>query len=69
MEQAEKRDTADYGEETEKSFYACSAQDCTGLIPSLPRDGGELEAYEELYPYIQDPVGKRREERIEKDKK
>ena len=43
-------------EPAEKSFYACSAQDCTGLIPSLPRDGGELEAYEELYPYIQKPA-------------
>ena len=37
---------------TEESFYACSAQDCTGLIPSLPQDGAELEAYEELYPFL-----------------
>lgn len=31
---------------------ACSATDCTGLIPSLPQDEAEMEAYEDLYPYI-----------------
>lgn len=56
MKQDKKKETPDYMEPAEKSFYACSAQDCTGLIPSLPRDGGELEAYEELYPYIQTPA-------------
>lgn len=30
----------------------CSAQDCTGLIPAGPADDGELENYEELYPYL-----------------
>ncbi len=37
----------------EDSFYACSARECTGLIPSLPKDGAELEAYEDLYPFVQ----------------
>jgi hypothetical protein len=29
-----------------------SAQDCTGLIPAGPVDEDELEAYEELYPFL-----------------
>lgn len=33
-------------------IQACSATDCTGLIPSLPQDEAEMEAYEDLYPYI-----------------
>lgn len=33
-------------------IQACSATDCTGLIPSLPGSSAELEAYEELYPYL-----------------
>lgn len=31
---------------------ASSAQDCTGLIPSLPKEKEELESYEELYPFL-----------------
>ena len=31
---------------------AASAMDCTGLIPSLPRDEEEILSYEELYPYL-----------------
>ena len=34
------------------NIQACSAMDCTGLIPSLPQDEAEQEAYEDLYPYI-----------------
>lgn len=30
---------------------ACSATDCTGLIPALPADDAELESYEALYHY------------------
>lgn len=30
---------------------ACSATDCTGLIPSLPSSEEELEAYEEMYRF------------------
>lgn len=33
-------------------IQACSAMDCTGLIPSLPQDEAEQEAYEDLYPYV-----------------
>ena len=40
----------------DESFYACSAWDCTGLIPSLPENEEELDAYEDIYPYIQRPV-------------
>lgn len=29
-----------------------SAQDCTGLIPSLPTEKEEIENYEELYPFL-----------------
>lgn len=36
----------------DSDIQACSATDCTGLIPSLPQDEGEVEAYEDLYPYI-----------------
>lgn len=34
---------------------AASAMDCTGLIPSLPVSGAELESYESLYHY-QPPI-------------
>lgn len=30
---------------------AASAMDCTGLIPSAPKSGAELDSYEDLYPY------------------
>ena len=33
-------------------IQACSSMDCTGLIPALPEDEAQREAYEELYPYI-----------------
>ena len=33
-------------------IQACSTMDCTGLIPSLPQDEAEKEAYEDLYPYV-----------------
>lgn len=34
------------------NVQACSATDCTGLIPALPETEEELNAYEELYPYL-----------------
>ena len=34
------------------NIQSCSTMDCTGLIPSLPQDEAEQEAYEDLYPYI-----------------
>ncbi|MDO5425922.1 MAG: hypothetical protein Q4F41_19655 [Eubacteriales bacterium] len=30
---------------------ACSATDCTGLIPAGPVDKAQLEAYHALYPF------------------
>ena len=30
-------------------IQACSSMDCTGLIPSLPQDEAECEAYDALY--------------------
>lgn len=35
----------------DKNMNACSAYDCTGLIPSAITDESEIEAYEQLYPY------------------
>ncbi|CVI71917.1 hypothetical protein NDGK_02372 [Clostridiales bacterium CHKCI001] len=29
-----------------------STTDCTGLIPAAPTSKAEMEAYEELYPYL-----------------
>lgn len=29
-----------------------SLQDCTGLIPAAPANDGEIENYEELYPFL-----------------
>ena len=34
------------------NIQACSTMDCTGLIPTPPKDDFEQESYEELYPYI-----------------
>lgn len=33
-------------------IQACSATDCTGLIPAMPEDEAQMEAYEDLYPYL-----------------
>ncbi|MFT4105146.1 MAG: hypothetical protein QM657_05220 [Lacrimispora sp.] len=33
-------------------IQACSTTDCTGLIPAAPESEAELEAYEDLYPYL-----------------
>ena len=35
----------------DKNMNACSAYDCTGLIPSAITDESEVESYEQLYPY------------------
>lgn len=32
-------------------IQACCAQDCTGLIPSLPVNEEELESYADLYHF------------------
>lgn len=39
-------------EDADLDIQACSATDCTGLIPALPQSEAELESYEDLYPYI-----------------
>ncbi|MDO5344296.1 MAG: hypothetical protein Q4E91_00920 [Lachnospiraceae bacterium] len=36
----------------EFDLQACSAMDCTGLVPSPPRSEAELDSYEELYPFL-----------------
>lgn len=41
-----------HGEFRGLDMPVCSAGDCTGLIPSLPRDEEEILSYEELYPYL-----------------
>ena len=33
-------------------IQTCSTMDCTGLIPAAPQSEAELEAYEDLYPYM-----------------
>ena len=35
-------------------IQACSATDCTGLIPALPETDAEFEHYQDLYPYLPD---------------
>lgn len=38
-------DEDDYG-------FPASSYDCTGLIPKKPENEDELEAYEDIYPYL-----------------
>ena len=38
----------------ELDIQACSATDCTGLIPALPETEAELEHYQDLYHYLPD---------------
>lgn len=33
-------------------IQACSSTDLTGLIPATPETEEELEAYEDIYPYL-----------------
>ena len=37
---------------------SCSATDCTGLIPSAPKNKAEQDSYEELYHYQPKPPAK-----------
>lgn len=41
-------------DDTDMELNTCSACDCTGLIPSAITDEDEIEAYEEIYPYLSD---------------
>lgn len=33
-----------------------SSMECTGLIPALPETEAEMEAYEEMFPYLTPPL-------------
>ena len=48
-------------EDCDIDVQTCSTMDCTGLIPSLPQDEAEKEAYEDLYPYVTKAVSSDRE--------
>ena len=58
MEKYNFKDNSDLKNNTAENLFddsdiqACSATDCTGLIPALPQDEAEVEAYEDIYPYI-----------------
>lgn len=41
-------------DDLDMELNACSTCDCTGLIPSAITDEDEIEAYEEIYPYLSD---------------
>ncbi|MFR5601542.1 MAG: hypothetical protein ACLTKI_03920 [Lachnospiraceae bacterium] len=64
----------DTSKETKKTdefdidIQACSTMDCTGLIPSLPQNKDELEAYEDLYPYITHSVKIKNQDDVAKQK-
>lgn len=49
----DRRHDAYAGSHNEFDFdvQACSATDCTGLIPSLPLNDAELESYNDIYPF------------------
>ncbi len=48
---ANKKEKDPYGINQDTGF-ACSAQDCTGLIPALPESEEQIERYQELFPYM-----------------
>lgn len=39
-------------EDFDVDIRACSAMDCTGLIPGVVHSKAEQESYENLYPYL-----------------
>jgi len=43
-----------YNEDRDIDINACSATDCTGLIPSLPQDEAEKDSYKALYHFEAD---------------
>lgn len=51
--QKKEPEKTDYKEFSDSCFSksVCSANDCTGLIPSLPSSEAELDAYEEMYQF------------------
>ena len=60
MEKYNFKDNSDLKNNTAENLFddsdiqACSATDCTGLIPALPETDAELEHYQELYHYLPD---------------
>lgn len=48
----EKRQSLTAKNNYDVDIQACSAMDCTGLIPATPETDEELEAYEDIYPYL-----------------
>ena len=52
MEKTSKQSIAYREHDDSGGIQACSATDCTGLIPSLPESEDQLEAYEALYPFL-----------------
>ena len=57
MKEAKKKQTASYTDlmGLDKDFdyltNACSACDCTGLIPANPMEDGALDSYQDVYAY------------------
>lgn len=51
----EARNGSPHTQDLDKDFdyltNACSACDCTGLIPANPMEDGALESYQEVYAY------------------
>ena len=45
-----------------------STTDCTGLIPAAPVSKAEMEAYEELYPYLPSAVTEEKKKKQDKRK-
>lgn len=43
-----------YNEDVDIDINACSATDCTGLIPSLPQNEAEKDSYRALYHFEAD---------------
>ena len=51
IEEPPKNDPYGFDDPNPLDIKACSASDCTGLIPALPQSESELESYAELYHY------------------
>lgn len=49
---SDKKETTTSKNNYDIDIKTCSTMDCTGLIPANPCTEDELEAYEDLYPYI-----------------
>lgn len=52
MKNQKKEDVSYHEHDDTGLIQACSAMDCTGLIPALPENEDQLESYEDLYPFM-----------------